>query len=106
MHTQPKFNLPNTTYDIMSKSDRIAAALAGLESQVVSNYPTTAKKHGVVRAPLLGRFTGKTDLKYEATTEHRQALNIAQEEVLLGHIQRLVTRGIPSTPTFVRNFAE
>ena len=42
------------------------------------------------------RFTGKTVSNYEANTEYRQALNIAQEKVLLGHIQRLVTRGTTS----------
>ncbi|MCJ1345948.1 hypothetical protein MMC31_004158 [Peltigera leucophlebia] len=43
---------------------------------------------------------------HEATTEHRQALNIAQKKVLVGHIQRLVTRGTPPMPLAVRNFAE
>ena len=52
------------------------------------------------------RFTGKTVSNHEPTTEHRQALNIAQEKVLVGHIQRLVTRGTPPTPELVRNFAE
>ncbi len=75
----------------MSNNNRIAAALADLESQVVPNYSTTAKKHGVVRTTLMRRFTGKTVSNYEATTEYRQAFNIAQEKVLLGHIQRLVT---------------
>ena len=90
----------------MSNNDRIQAALADLESQEVPNYSTTAKKHGVVRTTLMRRFTGKTISNSEANTEYRQALNIAQEKVLLGHIQRLVTRGTPPTPILVRNFAE
>ena len=90
----------------MSNNDRIEAALADLESQEVPNYSTTAKKHGVVRTTLMRQFTGKTLSNYEANTEYRQALNIAQEKVLLGHIQRLVTRDTPPTPMLVRNFAE
>ena len=82
----------------MSKADRIAAALADLELQAVPNYKATAKKHGVVRTTLMRRYTGKTVSNQEATTKHRQALNASQEDVLLGHIQRLVTRGTPPTP--------
>ena len=90
----------------MSNADRIAAALADLESQAIPNYSATAKRHGVVRTTLMRRFTGKTVSNHEATTEHRQALNAIQENMLLGHIQRLVTRGTPPTPAIVRNFAE
>lgn len=90
----------------MGNNGRIAAALTDLELQVVPNYSATARKHGVVRTTLMRRFTGKTVSSHEATTERRQALNIAQEKVLVGHIQRLVTRGTPPTPVLVRNFAE
>ena len=90
----------------MSNNDRIEAALADLESQEVPNYSTTAKKYGVLRTTLMRRLTGKTVSNYEANTEYRQALNIAQEKVLLGHIQRLVTCGTPPTQALVRNFAE
>ena len=89
----------------MSNNDRIAAALANLESQEVPNYSRTAKKHGVVHTTLMRRFTGKTVSDYEATMEYRQALNIAQEKIILGHTQRLVTRGTPPTPALLRNFA-
>ena len=64
----------------MSNTDRIAAARADLESQVVPNYSVTARKHGVIRTTLMRRFTGKTVSNHEATTEHRQALNIAQKK--------------------------
>ena len=84
----------------MSNADRIAAALADLELQAVPNYKATAKKHGVVRTTLM-RVSNQ-----EATTEHRQALNASQEDVLLRHIQRLVTSGTPPTPAIVKNFAE
>lgn len=52
------------------------------------------------------RFTSKTVSNHEATIAHRQTLNLAQENVLLGHIHRLVARGTPPTPVLVRNFAE
>ena len=54
----------------MSNADRIAAALADLESQAVPNYKATAKKHGVVRTTLMRRYTGKTVSNQEATTEY------------------------------------
>ena len=73
---------------------------------MVSNYSTAAKKHGVVHTTLMRQFTGKTVSNYEAITEYRQALHIAQRKVLSGHIQRLVTRGTFLTPTLARNFAE
>ncbi len=82
----------------MSNTDRIAAAPADLESQAIPNYSATAKRHGVVRTTLMRRYTGKTVSNHEATTEHRQALNATQENILLGHIQRLVTRDTPPTP--------
>ena len=97
MHTPPKINPPSSNNDIMSNADRIAAALADLESQAVPNYKATAKKYEVVRTTLMRRYTGKTVSNQEATTEHRQALNASQEDVLLGHIQRLVTRDTPPT---------
>lgn len=72
----------------MGNTERIAAVLADLESQVAPNYSATAKKHGVARTNLMRRFTGKKVSNHEATTEHRQGLNIAQENVLVGHTQR------------------
>ena len=68
----------------MSNADRIAAALTILESQLVPNYKATAKKHGVVCKILMRRSKGKTVSNQEAITEHRQALNAGQENVLLG----------------------
>ncbi len=106
MHTPPKFNRPSSNNDIMGNADRIAAALAYLELQAVPNYKVTAKKHGVVPTTLMRRFTGKTVSNHKAITEHRQALNAAQEKYLIGHIQWLVTRGTPPTPVIGRNFAE
>lgn len=90
----------------MSNADRIATAPADLELQTVPNYKATAKKYGVVRTTLMKRYTEKTVSNQEATTAYRQTLNARQKNVLLGHIQRLVTRGTPPTPTIVKNFAK
>ncbi len=84
----------------MGNTDRIAAALADLESRVGPNYSATAKKHGVVRTILMRRFIGKTVSNPKAT------INIAKKKVLVAHIQRLVARDTPPTPVLVRNFTE
>ena len=70
----------------MSNADRIAAALADLESQVVPNYSATAKKHEVVRTTLKRQYIGKTISNYKATIKHRQVLNTTQKNVLLEHV--------------------
>lgn len=101
----PKINPPSSN-DVMSNAYRIAAALADLESQVVPNYSANEKRHWVVRTTLTRRYTGKTGSNDEAATEHRQALNATQENILLGQTQRLVTRGTPPTLAIVRNYAE
>jgi len=41
-----------------------------------------------------------------ANSECRQRLTIQQEEVLIGHINKLTDRGIPPTSRIVRNLAE
>ena len=94
------------TSNDMDHNDRILAAIADLDSQKVPNYGATAKKYDLVRTTLWRRHTSQTVSRSEATTEFRQALNAAQEKVLLGHIGRLVTRGTPPTPAVVRNIAE
>ena len=48
----------------------------------------------------------KNRLKQRGNNRHGQALNASQEKFLLGHIQRLVTRGTPPTPAIVKNLAE
>ena len=64
------------------------------------------KKYDLLRTTLWRRHTSQTVSRSDATTEFRQALNEAQEKVLLGHIGRLVTRGTLPTPGVVRNIAE
>lgn len=74
------------------------------ESQQALNFSATARKNGVIHITLMRRFTGKTVSNHDATTEDRQALDIAQEGVLFGHIQR-VNRGLSPTLALVRKFS-
>ena len=101
MHNAGTFNSNS-----MDHKERILEAIADLYSQEVPNYGATAKKYDLVRTTLWRRHTSQTVSRSEATTEFRQALNEAQEKVLLVHIGRLVTKGTPPTPGIVRNIAE
>ncbi len=103
MHSK---NADTSNNDNMDYNERILAAIADLDSQEVPNYGATAKKYDLVRTTLWRRHTSQTVSRSEATTEFRQALNEAQEKVLLSHIGRLVTRGTPPTPAVVKNIAE
>ena len=101
MHNAGTFNSNS-----MDHNKRILEAIADLDSQEVPNYWATAKKYDLVCTTLWRRHTSQTVSRSEATTEFRQALNEAQEKVLLGHIGGLVTRGTPPIPGIVRNIAE
>ena len=106
MHSRFAKNAYTFNSDIMDHNERILSAIADLNLQEVPNYGATAKKYNLVRTTLWRRHTPQTVSRREATTEFRQALNEAQEKVLLGYIRRLVTRGTPPTPSVVRNIAE
>ena len=84
----------------------MANALADLELQDVPNYLGTANKYGLFRTTLRARFLEIHKSRAEATSTFRRRLNNRQEEVLIGHINRLTTRGMPPTTSMVRNFAE
>ena len=81
-------------------------ALADLAKQDKPNYLATSKKYGVPRRALSDRFTGKTVSRQEAASEHHQCLDTAQEEALIGLINRLINRGLPPTNYIVKNLAE
>ena len=85
---------------------RIELALADLDRQERPNIMGTAKKFNLIESTLRRRFQGKTLSRAAATSEHRQNLTFAQEEVLIGQINRLTDRGLPPTNQIVRNFAE
>ena len=85
---------------------RMELALADLNRQDKPNFLGTAKKYGLVGSTLRRRYQGKTMSRVAANSEYRQNLTFAQEEVLIGQINRLTDRGLPPTNQMVRNFAE
>jgi hypothetical protein len=93
--------MDNSTHDA-----RIELAIADLESQDEPNYSATARKHSINRITLYRRYNKMQSSVRTANSEHRQRLTFAQEEVLIGHINKLTDRGIPPTPRIVRNLAE
>ena len=90
----------------MDHNARIESALADLKSQKAVNYSATARKWEVERTTLAKRHKGQTGTIQAANSESRQRLSNAQEEVLIGHINRLTERGIPPTCRITRNIAE
>ena len=86
--------------------DSIDIALDDLKGQLKPNVLATAKKHGLVESTLRRRWKGQTVSIGHAILEYYQQLTSTQEEVLIGHINRLTDRGIPPTPRMVRNLAE
>lgn len=108
-HVTPDFSRPSrppSTMDSMSHDDRIEAAIADLESQERTNFLRTARKWGLERTTLLRRYKGQSTSIREANSNSRQALNSAQEEVLIEHANKLTDRGIPPTPQILKNIAE
>ena len=85
--------------------DAIEAALKDLKLQDRENISTVAKLHGVNRSTLSRRWNGVTN---PAPMYHqsRQLLNPQQEKDLVEYINQLTEKGIPPTPSMVRNFAQ
>ena len=84
----------------------MARALEDLKLQDVPNFNATANKHNLLRTTLRARFYNIHTSRAEAASLYSRRLTDAQEEVLVGHINRLTNRGIPPTTQMVRNFAE
>ena len=93
----------------MANSDyeaRLESALANLKLQDVPNYSATSEKYDVKRTTLRAQFLNIHISRSLANLEYCQRLTIAQENVLIGHINRLTDRGISPTSQMVRNIAE
>ena len=58
------------------------------------------------RTTLRERFLGNRRSRKEATAEYHQCLSIAQEDTLVGLINRLTNRGLPPTNSMAKNLAE
>jgi hypothetical protein len=74
--------------------------------ETAPNYAHFARKYELDRSTLSWRHRGKTTSRKEATSEHRQNLTIAQEQLLLEHINRLTDRNLPPTARIVQNIAQ
>ena len=85
---------------------RLQLALADLADQDTPNYLGTSKKFGVDRRTLRERFLGTRRSRKEAIAEYHQCLSIAQEDALVGLINRLTNRGLPPTNSTVKNLAK
>ena len=66
----------------------------------------TAKKWQLERTTLAKHFKGQTQSIETYRSESSCQLNNAQEEVLIGYIDKLTLRGLPPTPQIMRNLAE
>jgi hypothetical protein len=94
---------------MMAKSThetRMQLAIAELDTQSIPNYSSTARKHELVRSTLTRRHQCQTQSRAEALSDHSQRLTNAEEEVLIGHINRLTDRALPPTSQIVKNMAE
>jgi|HubBroStandDraft_4_1064222.scaffolds.fasta_scaffold52977_2 hypothetical protein len=91
----------NSTYEA-----RIEAAIDDLESQDVPKYRPTANKYNINHTTLRRRYLGIQLSRATANSEFRQRLTIAQEDVLIKHINDFTDRGLPPTVQIVKNLAE
>ena len=92
--------------DNLTHEQRIDQALADLAKQLTPNYARTAKKHQVNRTTLRRRFEGTQFSRRIANSECHQCLTIAQEQVLIGFINKLTERSLPPTSQIIKNVAE
>jgi hypothetical protein len=90
----------------MDHEARIQAAITDLESQDRVNYAAIARKWEIDRSTLSRRHRGETGPNRDATSYVRRQLTDAQEDILIGHINKLSDRGLPPTPQIVKNIAE
>ena len=90
----------------MSNEEQIQRAIAHLNRTDKPNLSAVAKSFKVNRSTLSKRFHGKTVPKAQSISETRQALNRAQEDELLRHIDALTDKFIPFTTQVVKNLAE
>ena len=81
-------------------------ALENLSIQDPPNVGKTAREYGVVESTLRRRWKGQTVSMEEASSLYKQRLTKPQEEALISQINALTDRGMPPTPSMVKNFAE
>jgi transcriptional regulator NrdR family protein len=92
--------------DNLSHDARLDLALSSLREQTEPNFMGTAKEFQVNRTTLRRRFQATQQSRRIARSESGQCLSLAQEEVLIGFINRLTDRSLPPTSRIVKNLAE
>jgi hypothetical protein len=85
---------------------QLELALAECRRQLNPKFKTIAAKYQVDRSTLSRRFRGVQRSYIESRSESIQCLTLAQEEVLIGFINRLTDRALPPTSQIVKNVAE
>src|SRR5450432_2211962 len=85
---------------------QLELALADLSKQSIPNFSGTAKRFQVNRTTLRRRFDGSQQSFRAAREDTNQCLTTAQEEALIGFINRLTDRSLPPTSQIVKNVAE
>ena len=93
--------MATTTHDT-----RIELVLADLKRQDEPNIRGTARKYQLIESTLRRRFQGKNLSRSAANSGYRQNLTFAQEQVLIGQINRMTDCRLPPTSRIVKNFAE
>jgi hypothetical protein len=88
------------------KSALINKAVAAIRAGDFADYSKAAARFGVDRTSVSKRVRGLTKPRQEANSLYLQCLTTAQEEVLIGHINKLTDRGMPLTSYIVKNLAE
>src|SRR3984957_21057228 len=85
---------------------QLELALSDLSKQSIQNFLGTARKFQVDRTTLRRRFDGSQHNTRAAHEDTHQSLTLAQEEPLIGFINRLTDRSLPPTSQIVKNVAE
>jgi transposase-like protein len=106
MHAFPTTSARTSKLHRMDHEARIQAAISDLESQDRVNYAAIARKWEIDRSTLSRRHRGETGPNRDATSYARRQLTDTQEDILIGHINKLSDRGLPPTPQIVKNIAE
>jgi hypothetical protein len=88
------------------KSALISQAVAAIRAGKFVDYSKAAAHFGVDRTSVSKRVRGLTKTRQEANSFFLQCLTNDQEEVLIGHINKLTDRGMPPTSQVVHNLAE
>jgi hypothetical protein len=88
------------------KSALISKAVAAFQPGEFAYYSKAAAHYGVHYTSVSKRIRGLTKTKNEVNSFYHQCLTSEQEEVLIGHINKLTDRGMLPTSHIVKNLAE